>query len=77
MVNRRAAPRPSVRKLNTAVCEADAFHLVSRGVSLGKRIGTAVAKENGMLTLSTFVLAVGSVFSSVLWACKNEPADQA
>ena len=35
-------------------------------------VGTAVAKENGMLTLSAFVFAVGSVFGSVLWACKDE-----
>jgi hypothetical protein len=32
----------------------------------------AVAKENGMLTLSFFVVAVGSVFGSVVWACKDE-----
>jgi hypothetical protein len=31
-----------------------------------------VAKSNGMLTLSAFVLAVTSVFGSVLWACKED-----
>jgi hypothetical protein len=33
-----------------------------------------VAKENGMLTISAFVIAVSSVFGSVLWACKEETA---
>jgi hypothetical protein len=30
-----------------------------------------------MLTLSTFVIAVGSVLSSVWWACKDEPTENA
>ncbi len=30
-----------------------------------------------MLPLSAFVVAVGSVFASVLWACKEDLADRA
>jgi hypothetical protein len=30
------------------------------------------AKENGMLTISAFTVAVCSVFGSVLWACKED-----
>jgi hypothetical protein len=32
----------------------------------------AVAKEIAMLTISAFVIAVSSVFGSVLWACREE-----
>jgi hypothetical protein len=39
--------------------------------------GTAAAKESGMLTLSAFVIALGSVFMSVFWACKEDMVDQA
>lgn len=39
--------------------------------------GTAAAKECGMLTLSAFVIALGSVFMSVFWACKEDMADRA
>jgi hypothetical protein len=42
-----------------------------------KRGGTAVAKECGMLTLSAFVIALGSVFTSVVWACKEDMVDRA
>jgi len=34
--------------------------------------GTAVAKDFPMLTLSAFVIAIGSVFGSVVWACKED-----
>jgi hypothetical protein len=34
------------------------------------------AKTDGMLTLSTFALMVGSVAMSVLWACKDESPTQ-
>jgi len=34
--------------------------------------GMTVAKKNGMLTISAFIIAVSSVFGSVLWACKAE-----
>jgi hypothetical protein len=43
----------------------------------GKLDGTAVAKECGMLTLSAFVIALGSVFTSVVWACKEDMVDRA
>ena len=39
--------------------------------------GTAAAKESGMLTLSAFVIALGTVFTSVLWACKEDMVDRA
>jgi hypothetical protein len=39
--------------------------------------GTAAAKECGMLTLSAFVIALGSVFTSVVWACKEDMVDRA
>jgi hypothetical protein len=35
------------------------------------------AKETSMLTLSTFVIAMGSVFMSVVWACKEDTTDRA
>jgi hypothetical protein len=34
------------------------------------------AKESGMLTLSAFAIAVGSIFASVLWACKEDTANR-
>jgi len=46
------------------------------GFSQAKTRGTAAAKESGMLTLSAFVIALGSVFTSVLWACKEDTADR-
>ena len=36
----------------------------------------AAAKESGMLTLSAFVIAISSVFTSVLWACKEDTANR-
>jgi hypothetical protein len=42
-----------------------------------KRLGTTVAKENDMLPLSAFVIALGTVFTSVFWACKEDMADRA
>ena len=34
--------------------------------------GTAAANSSGMFTISAFAIAFGSVFASVLWACKAE-----
>jgi hypothetical protein len=42
-----------------------------------KEFGTPAAKESGMLTLSAFVIALGSVFTSVFWACKEDMVDRA
>lgn len=39
--------------------------------------GTAAAKDCGMLTLFTFVIAMGSVCMSVFWACKQDTPDRA
>ncbi|PZR73934.1 MAG: hypothetical protein DLM73_09325 [Chthoniobacterales bacterium] len=39
--------------------------------------GTAVAKKIGMLTISAFVIALGSVFMSVVWACKEDLTNRA
>jgi hypothetical protein len=38
--------------------------------------GTPAAKEEVMLTVSTFFIAMASVFSSVVWACKEEPSNR-
>jgi hypothetical protein len=46
-------------------------------ITLQTRGGTAVAQELGMLTLSTFVIAMGSVCMSVFWACKEDTSDHA
>jgi hypothetical protein len=35
-----------------------------------------VAKESGMFTISAFVIALGSVFVSVVWACKTDTANR-
>lgn len=37
--------------------------------------GTLVAKHSGMLTLSAFVIALSSVVTSVVWACKTDTPD--
>jgi len=42
----------------------------------GNAGGTAAAKETGMLTLSAFVIALGTVFTSVFWACKEDMVDR-
>jgi hypothetical protein len=39
--------------------------------------GTAAAKDGGVLTVSAFVILLGSVFTSVLWACKEDVVDRA
>jgi len=36
----------------------------------------AAAKECGMFTFSAFIFALGSVFTSVVWACKEDNADR-
>jgi hypothetical protein len=38
--------------------------------------GTSVAKRFGMLTFFAFAVALGSVFTSVLWACKEDTANR-
>ena len=35
------------------------------------------AKETSMLTLSSFVIALGSVCMSVFWACKEDTTNRA
>jgi hypothetical protein len=62
---------------NTAVAQANIKMARERNVPLVDGLGTRVAKEPGMLTVSTFVLAIGSVVSSVLWACRGEMSGQA
>lgn len=57
---------------DSGVVDGDAIRVVCDALSPVERLGTCAAKENGMLTLSAFVFAVGSVFASVAWACKDE-----
>jgi hypothetical protein len=60
----------SVAKANAKWAQRADFTQVNEG-------GTAAAKGCVMLTLSAFVIALGSVFTSVVWACKEDMVDRA
>jgi hypothetical protein len=40
------------------------------------RFGTPAAKGETMFTISAFIIAAGSVFVSVVWACKEDMSGQ-
>jgi hypothetical protein len=61
----------------TFVADGDAVVRWPESLSRARATGTAVAKDSGMLTIFAFVVAMGSVFMSVLWACKEDTANRA
>jgi hypothetical protein len=65
------------RERDTCVANGDAKTGVTRVCAPQKDPGTAAAKDGGMLTVSAFVILLGSVFTSVLWACKEDVVDRA
>ena len=62
---------------DNCVAKINANRAALARITLQTRGGTAVAQELGMLTLSTFVIAMGSVCMSVFWACKEDTSDHA
>jgi hypothetical protein len=61
----------------TFVADSDASFVGQESLSRERTTGTAVAKDFGMLTIFAFVVAMGSVFMSVFWACKEDTANRA
>ena len=62
-------------KRDTCVAKVDAGSLEAGQFAVQDARGTTVAKESAMLTLSAFVIAMGSVCMSVFWACKEDTTD--